>query len=109
MLVFEPKIKCTVSILKFKKNNISIHINFYQTRFINECVKKIKAKIPESHSFTILVFFFVRCRRTYVVIKKSAKMSNKDINKELTIRGKTTLIRQILLIFNNEFKILVFS
>ena len=40
-------------------HNISIHINFYQNLFLNECVK-----IPGSHSFRV---FFVRCRRTYVL------------------------------------------
>ena len=48
--------------------NVSIHRNFYQNRFINECAKKKKkkkkAKIPEFHSY------FVRCRRTYVINNK---------------------------------------
>ena len=35
--------------------NISIHINFYQNRFINECARKLKAKIPESQSFTVFL------------------------------------------------------
>ena len=45
-------------------HNITIHINHYKNRFINECARKIKDKIPESHSFRV---FFVRCRRTYVL------------------------------------------
>ena len=36
------------------KNNISIHINFYQNRFINECARKIKAS--ESQSFRVSKF-----------------------------------------------------
>ena len=32
---------------------ISIHINFYQNQFINECARKIKARIPESQSFIL--------------------------------------------------------
>ena len=36
-----------------RMHNISIHISFYQNQFINECAKKIKAKIPESQSFTV--------------------------------------------------------
>jgi hypothetical protein len=48
--------------MKYLRNhNINIHINFYQNRFINECARKKKAKIPEFQSF------FVRCRRTYVL------------------------------------------
>ena len=42
--------------------NISILINFFQNRFINECARKIKS--TEFHSFTV---FFVRIRRTYVL------------------------------------------
>ena len=36
---------------------------------MNECTTKIKANIPESHSFRDSQFhiFFVRCRRTYVL------------------------------------------
>ena len=37
-------------------HNISIHINFYQNRFINECARKIKAKIPESYSFRFFLW-----------------------------------------------------
>ena len=32
---------------------------------MNECARKIKAKFPESQSFTV----FVRCRKTYVLNK----------------------------------------
>ena len=28
-------------------HNVSIHINFHKNRFINECARKILAKIPE--------------------------------------------------------------
>ena len=51
-------------------HNVSIHRNFYQNRFINECARKKKAKIPESRSF------LVRYRRTYVlknIIKSEQK------------------------------------
>ena len=62
-------------ILNFIKNmclhNVSIHTNFYQNRFINECARKKKAKIPEFHRFIVSQFhsFFVRCRRTYFLNK----------------------------------------
>ena len=53
---------------------ISIHMIFYQIRFINECARKIKAKFPKSHIFTDQEFLsfkvselFVRFRRTYVL------------------------------------------
>ena len=46
-------------------HNISIHINIYQNRFINECARMIKAKIPESQSLRV---FFVRCRITYMFL-----------------------------------------
>ena len=45
---------------KVRLLNLSIHRNRYQNRFINECARKKKAKIPVSE-------FFVRCRRTYVL------------------------------------------
>ena len=52
-------------ILHFMKNmfvvNVSIHRNFYQNWFINECARRKKAKILESLSFS------VRYRRTYVL------------------------------------------
>ena len=35
-------------------HDISIHINFHQNQFINEYVRKIKAKIPDPQSFTVL-------------------------------------------------------
>ena len=55
----------TFEVMKYLRiNNISIHINFYQNRFINECYRKIKSKIPEFH------IFLVRCRRTYVLNNK---------------------------------------
>ena len=44
-------------------HNVSIHIDFYQNRFINEYARKKKAKITESQSF------LVRYRRTYVLNK----------------------------------------
>ena len=51
-------------ILHFKKNmrhlNVSIHRNYYQNQFINECARKEKDKISESH-------IFVRYRKTYVL------------------------------------------
>ena len=60
-------------ILHFMKNlrlhNVSIHRNFYQNRFINECARKKKAKIPESQSPRVPESrsFLVRYRRTYVL------------------------------------------
>ena len=62
-------------------HNISIHINVYQNRFINECARKIKAKIPESQSFRV---FFVRFRRTYVLNKD---LGDSWIEKEVHIRS----------------------
>ena len=44
-------------------HNVSIHRNSHQNRSINECARKIKAKIRS------LRVFFVRCRRTYVLNK----------------------------------------
>ena len=43
---------------------VSIPRNFYQNRFINECARKKKAKIPE---------FLVKYRRTYVLNNKGQK------------------------------------
>ena len=37
-------------------NNDSIHMNFYLYRFINECTRKKKAKIPDSHSHIFFVW-----------------------------------------------------
>ena len=60
-------------ILNFIKNlhlhNVSIHRNFFKNRFINECAKKKKDKIPESWSHEIPESrsFLVRYRRTYVL------------------------------------------
>ena len=36
-------------------NKISIHINFYQNRFLNECVRKNFLKLPE-RQMTFLTF-----------------------------------------------------
>ena len=41
-------------------HNVSIHINFYQNRFINECVMKTFLKFPYRRKDGV----FVRCRRT---------------------------------------------
>ena len=38
-------------------HNVSIHRKFYQNRFINECARKKKAKIPESRSPGVTEFF----------------------------------------------------
>ena len=52
---------------------VSIHRNFYQIWFINECARKKKAKIPESHS----LLFFVR---TYNILNKDhASLCRKHI------------------------------
>ena len=43
--------------------------NVRKNRLINDCARKIKAKIPESQSFYSFRVsdFLVRCRRTYVL------------------------------------------
>ena len=46
----------------------NIYRNFYQNRFLSEFTTKKKAKIPESHIFT--VFLLDICRRTYFLNKK---------------------------------------
>ena len=44
--------------------NVSIHINFYENQFINECARKKKAKILEFQSFLLdvedLTFLIVK-------------------------------------------------
>ena len=43
--------------------------------------QKEKAKIPEPQSFTVLEFFFVRYRKTYVLNKKIERnMKKNDIS-----------------------------
>ena len=34
-------------------HNVSIHVNFHQNQFINECAREILANIPESHRFLL--------------------------------------------------------
>ena len=46
---------------KMRLFNVNIHTNFNRNRFINECARKKKAKILESHGFR--VFFLSRCRK----------------------------------------------
>ena len=53
-------------------HNISIHINFYQNRFINECVRRIFLNSRKDVK-TERRSFFVSCRRTYV-LNKSEKL-----------------------------------
>ena len=75
-LLWPLKFEVILYKIKYLRNyNISMYINFYQNRFINECARKKKAKIPEFQSFRV---FFVRCRRTYVLNKwlKSTILSN---------------------------------
>ena len=81
-------------------NNISIPINFYQNRFINECARKIKAKIPEFHSFRVSQFqsFFVRCRRTYVLNKA---LTNLDM---LLNRGVLEVCHKLLYFIIKKIK-----
>ena len=43
----------TFEVILMRLYNVNIHIIFYQNRFLNECARKIKAKIPESQSFTV--------------------------------------------------------
>ena len=50
-------------------HNIGIHINFYQNRFINESARKNFLKFSVKDVKT--EFFFVRCRRTYVLNKNT--------------------------------------
>ena len=45
-----PLRSCLDFIENFHLHNVSIHRKFYQNRFINECVRKKQAKIPESRS-----------------------------------------------------------
>ena len=61
---------------------VSIHRNFYQNRFINECARKKKAKMLEFQRF------FVGYRRTYLFFVLQIKnyfalkhQSNLTINK----------------------------
>ena len=54
---------------------LRIHINFYQNRFINESVRKNFLKFSDVKT-DVKTEFFVRCRRTYVLNKKSC---NKEI------------------------------
>ena len=63
-----PSMTFKVIFIKIKYlriHNISIHINFYQNRLINECVRKNFLKFSERQ--TKRRSFFVRCRRTYVL------------------------------------------
>ena len=46
--------------------NVSIHIYFYQNRFINECARKKNGKNPVVKGFRS---FFVRHKSTYVFDK----------------------------------------
>ena len=50
-------------------HNISIHINFYQNRFINECVRKnfLKFSWRQTERRKDVKTYFVRCRRTCVL------------------------------------------
>ena len=64
-------------------SNISIHINFYQNRFINECFRKNFLKFAERRKDgkterrkdvkTERRSFFVSCRRTYVLNNRSTQ------------------------------------
>ena len=44
--------------------NVSIHINFYPDRFLNECARKKKSKLAEYRNY-VKTLFFVSYRRTY--------------------------------------------
>ena len=44
--------------------NVSIHRNFYQNQFINECARKKKAKITESRSPGVFLMIY---RRAYIL------------------------------------------
>ena len=68
--LLRPSMTFEVVLIKIKNlriHNISIHIIFYQNRFINECARKNFLKFSERQ--TERQSFFVRCRRTYVLNK----------------------------------------
>ena len=47
-------------------HDVSVHINFYQNRFINECVRKNFLKFPLRQTERCKDgLLFVRCRKTY--------------------------------------------
>ena len=48
-------------------HNVSIHINLYQNRFKNECVRRLFLNSRTD----VKTEFFVRCRRTYVLNKST--------------------------------------
>ena len=82
--------------------NVSIQINLYKIRFINECARKIKAKIPESHIFRVLQSqsFLVRCRRTYVI--KKVYVVIESIN-WYTVSLNVTFLCSMIMNMNNFF------
>ena len=63
---------------KLRLNDISIHRNLYQNRFINKFARKKKA-IPETQSPKITEFFSEIFTRTYVLLKKKIKRIRKFV------------------------------
>ena len=84
-------------------HNVSIHRDFEQNQFINECARKKKAKIPESRSPRS---FLMRYRRTYVLNNnyffRSPRMRWK---KEILKDGFRADQRNISCPYNNTSKI----
>ena len=54
------------SIKRLRLHIVSIHINLYQNRFINECARNKEAGIPSGHYNKV----FCECRRTYGLHRK---------------------------------------
>ena len=52
-------------------HNVSIHIDFYQNQFINECFRKTDGKTERRKD--VKTEFFVRCRRIYVLNSSNTK------------------------------------
>ena len=60
-------------------HNVSIHINFYQNRFINECVRIFFLNSRKDRRKDGNSEFFVRCRRTYVLNNLSTIIHIKNV------------------------------
>ena len=72
-------------IKKLRLYNVSIHRNFKQNWFINECARKKTVKIPESRSHGVLESrrFLVTYRRTYVLKKNNNSCTVQSRNMRL--------------------------
>ena len=69
---------------------------FYQNRFINECARKKKAKIPESRSF------LVGYRRTYVLNKLSTCGLFVDLSSPDNLLGRLVFLQKMFSYQNVE-------